>query len=66
MCSRRAQIPFGLVRGGRDTEVTGEAQDIVLAVAQAFQQVPAWLLLAAIDALDLAQAENDPMPEGAD
>jgi hypothetical protein len=29
-----AQVAFGLVAGGRDAEVGGEAQDVVLAVAQ--------------------------------
>jgi hypothetical protein len=37
-----------------------------LAVAQAFQQVPARPLLTAIGSLDLAKAEDDPVLEGVD
>src|SRR5258708_39528741 len=55
----RAHVTFRLVGGGRDPQVQDEAEHVVLPVAQAFQQVPATLLLAAGDALDLAETEND-------
>jgi hypothetical protein len=44
----------------------GEADHVVVPVAQAFQQVTAGALLASGDAGDLGQAEQDPVPEGVD
>jgi hypothetical protein len=57
---RGAQVTFGLVGGGRDLQVIGEAEHVVLPVTQAFQQVTEGLLLTAVHAPDLAQAEDDP------
>jgi hypothetical protein len=63
---RGAHVPFGLVGGRRDPQVGGEAEDVVVPVAQAFEQVAAGLLLAAGGALDLAEAEDDAVPERMD
>jgi hypothetical protein len=35
-----AQVSFGVVGGGRDAQVTGEAEHVVVTVAQVFQQRP--------------------------
>jgi hypothetical protein len=43
----RPQVTFCLVGGERDPQVGGEAQHVILLVAQAFQQVTVGLLLAA-------------------
>ena len=61
---RRARVPFGLVGGGRDAQVIDEAQDVVVAVAQCFEQGAVLELLAALAAGYLAQAEDDAVPEG--
>ena len=39
LCFGRAEIAFGLVVGERDGDVVGEAQDLVVPVTQAGQQV---------------------------
>src|ERR1039457_5247498 len=41
------QVAFRLIRSRRDPQVTGEAEHVVLSVAQAFEQVAAGFLLAA-------------------
>jgi hypothetical protein len=71
--TRRGRVAFGLARlrialvaVSMDGQVGGEAQHVVLPVAQAFQQVPAGLLLAAGHARDLGQAEQDAVPERVD
>src|ERR1019366_3699893 len=65
LCLGRPQIALSLVGSGRDAQVNGEPQHVVLPVAQAFQQVPAGPLLAAVHALDLAETEDDAVPERA-
>src|SRR5262252_7547854 len=59
-----SDVPLGLVRSRGYAQVGGEPQHVVLPVAQAFQQVAAGPLLAAIDALDLA--EDDAVAERVD
>jgi hypothetical protein len=61
-----SQIAFCLIGGGWDPQVGGEAEHVVLPVAQAFQQVAAGLLFAAGDAGNLGQAEQDAMLERMD
>ena len=58
---------IGLVGGRGYPQVGKEAQDVVPAVAQAFQQQPAWRLLfvAAGGAADLGQADGDAVAEQA-
>ncbi len=63
---RGADVPLRLVGSRRDPQVGGEPEDVVAAVAQAFEQVPAGLLLAAGDPPDLPEAEDDAVPERAD
>src|SRR5258708_69821 len=60
------QIAFRLIRRRRDPQVGGEPEPVVLPVAQAFEQVAAGLLLAAGNARDLGQADQDAMPERVD
>jgi hypothetical protein len=61
-----SQVAFGLVGGGRDAQVGGEPQHIVLPVAQAFQQVAAGPLLAAGHLGHLGQASQHAVPEVVD
>src|ERR1039457_7625505 len=61
-----SQIAFCLVGGGWEPQVGGEAEHVVLPVAQAFKQVAAGLLFAAGDAGNLGQAEQDAMLERMD
>jgi hypothetical protein len=63
---RGPQVAFGLVGRRRDAQVGGEPQHVSLAVAQAFQQVAAGVLLAAGDAGDLGQPEQDTVAERVD
>ena len=62
---RRSQVALGLVGGGRDPQVCQEAQDVGLAVLQAFQQHAAvrLLRLRARDPADLRQADEDGVPD---
>ena len=60
------QVAFGLVGGGRDAQISCEAEHVLLAVAQALQQLPAGPLLALAGLCHLAEAEDDPAPEGVD
>jgi hypothetical protein len=64
LCFRGSEVAFGLVGGARDAQVGGEAQQFVLAVAEALQQLAEGCLLAAGSLLHLA--EDDAMPEGFD
>ena len=57
------QIALGLIRRRRDPQVGGEAEHVSLPVAQAFEQVAAGFLLAAGDAGNLGQADQDAVLE---
>jgi len=59
---RRAQVAFGLVGGRRYPQVRQEAEDVCLAVVQAFQQGPAGFLprLRAGHAADILQPHGWP------
>jgi hypothetical protein len=63
----RADVAFGLVVGGRDVQIMGESQHVVLAVAQHFQQNPPDRLSDRFgwsgDAADLGQTDADAVPE---
>ncbi len=63
---RGPQVAFRLIGRRRYPQAGGEAEHVSLPVAQAFQQVAAGLLLAAGDARDLGQADQDPVPERVD
>src|SRR5258708_23885321 len=60
------QVALRLVGRGWYPQVTGEAEHVVLPAAQAFEQVAAGLLLAAGDAGNLGQADQDAVAERVD
>jgi hypothetical protein len=62
----RPQIALGLVGGGRDAQVAGETQHVVLPVAEDFEQVAAWVLFAAGAAGDIGQPGQHAVAEGVD
>ena len=65
-----SQVSFGLVGGGRDAQVGGEAQDVVLAVAQVFQEPLAGVAVVHAEAAgaggQVGQAGGDAVAVGGD
>lgn len=61
-----AQVAFGVVGCGRYAQVVHEAQHVAGAVAEAFEQVAAGVLLAAGAAGDLRQPGQHTVPETVD
>jgi hypothetical protein len=63
---RWPQIPLGVVGSWRDPQVIQEPQDVVVAVAEVFQQRPVLELPAALAAGQFGQPGEHAVPEGVD